>query len=384
MLLLKNAKVLTMAGSDLERGDVLVDGGKIAAVGVNLSTPEGVQVIDCTGNTLMPGIIDAHCAIGLSEDGTMYEGEDSNEFVNPVTPQLRALDGINPMDIPFREARESGVTTVCVSPGSTNVLGGMMTILKTQGHRVDDMILKADAGVKASFGEDPKANYSARKEMPMTRMAIAGLLRKALYEAQDYQTKKGAGRLEEVDLQKENMIRVLSGELPLVANVNRMDDIYTALRIAKEFGLNLIITQAAEAYLMADELKEAGVPVIMGPLLAGRTKVESARMSHEAAAIMDKAGVSFCLSTNAPELPIQFQVVNAGCAVRAGLNAHRALEAITIDAARILGIDSRVGSIEVGKDADLVVYEQKPLDLRTRVRLVVMDGAVVYTNPACK
>lgn len=377
MILLKNGKVLTMTGVNYDAGDVLVADGKIRAVGAGLCAPEGAQVIDCTGRTVMPGMIDAHCHIGLSEDGTMYEGEDSNEAVNPVTPHVRAIDGINPADVAIREARLGGVTTVCVGPGSSNVFGGVMSVFKTRGSRIDDMLMKETFAVKAALGEGPKETYAPKKVMPMTRMGIAGLMREHLVRARTYLDKKASGRLDKIDLRYEALGRVLEREIPLVVHANRMDDIYTALRIKREFAIDLVLTQASDAYLMADAIREAGVPVVLASVLTGRLSVEMARMSHRAPVVLEQAGVTYCISTDAPPVPIQFLPTSAASAVREGLDPEAALRAVTITPARVLGIDERVGSLEPGKDADIVVYGGSPFNLMSRIELVMMDGEIV-------
>lgn len=377
MILLKNGKVLTMTGVNYDAGDVLVADGKIRAVGAGLCAPEGAQVIDCTGRTVMPGMIDAHCHIGLSEDGTMYEGEDSNEAVNPVTPHVRAIDGINPADVAIREARLGGVTTVCVGPGNSNVFGGVMSVFKTRGSRIDDMLMKETFAVKAALGEGPKETYAPKKVMPMTRMGIAGLMREHLVRARTYLDRKASGRLDKIDLRYEALGRVLEREIPLVVHANRMDDIYTALRIKREFAIDLVLTQASDAYLMADAIREAGVPVVLASVLTGRLSVEMSRMSHRAPVVLEQAGVTYCISTDAPPVPIQFLPTSAASAVREGLDPEAALRAVTITPARVLGIDERVGSLEPGKDADIVVYGGSPFNLMSRIELVMMDGEIV-------
>lgn len=377
MIFLENAAVWTMAGRDYERGCILIDGGKIAAVGEGLTPPAGAERIDLGGRIVMPGMIDAHCHIGLSEDGTMYEGEDSNEAVNPVTPHVRAIDGINPADVAIREARLGGVTTVCVGPGNSNVFGGVMSVFKTRGSRIDDMLMKETFAIKAALGEGPKETYAPKKVMPMTRMGIAGLMREHLVRARTYLDKKASGRLDKIDLRYEALGRVLEREIPLVVHANRMDDIYTALRIKREFAIDLVLTQASDAYLMADAIREAGVPVVLASVLTGRLSVEMARMSHRAPVVLEQAGVTYCISTDAPPVPIQFLPTSAASAVREGLDPEAALRAVTITPARVLGIDERVGSLEPGKDADIVVYGGSPFNLMSRIELVMMDGEIV-------
>lgn len=377
MILLKNGNVMTMTGTNYIAGDVLVEGKKIKAVGVGLEAPEGTEVIDCTGMTVLPGFIDAHCRIGLSEDGTMYEGEDGNEAVNPITPHVRAIDGINPADIAIKEARLGGVTTVCVGPGNMNVYGGIMSVFKTRGKRIDDMLIRETYAIKAALGQGPKETYAPKKVMPMTRMGIAGLMREHLVKAKSYLAKKEAGKIDAIDLKNEALIKVLKKEIPLVVHANRMDDIYTALRIKKEFDIDLVLTQAADAHLMADAVAEAGVPVVLASVLTGRQSIEMANMSHRAPVVLEEAGVTYCISTDAPPVPIQFLPTSAASAVREGLDPEAALRAITITPAKVLGIADRVGSLEAGKDADIVVYNGKPFNLMSRIEFVMMDGEIV-------
>lgn len=381
MILLKNANVITMAEQNYPNGDVLIEGTRIKAVGTDLNASEVAAVIDCTGKTVLPGFIDAHCHIGLSEDGNMYEGEDSDESVNPITPHLRSIDGINPADLAIKEACLGGVTTVCVGPGSTNVFGGIMSVFKTHGNRIDDMLIKETFAVKAALGEGPKANYAPMKVMPMTRMGIAALMREHFVKARTYMDKRerlaGEKDCPPLDLSYEALGRVLKKEIPMVIHANRMDDIFTALRIAKEFDIDIMLTQASDAYLMTDVIKESNVPIILGSILSGRMLVEEANMSHAAAVSLEQAGIEYCLSTNAPPVPIQFLPTTAGCAVREGLDPQAALRAITITPAKLLGIADRVGSLETGKDADIVVYDGKPFNLMSRISLVMINGEII-------
>lgn len=377
MILLKNGRVITMAGTEYSHGDVLIESGKIKAVGEGVEAPPNAEQIDCTGKTVVPGLIDAHCHIGLSEDGNMYEGEDNNEAVNPVTPSLRSVDGINPEDMAIRDARLGGVTTVCVSPGNLNVYGGMMSVIKTCGIRVDDMVLKEEAAIKAALGEGPKTNYAPLKVMPMTRMGIAALMRENLLKAREYMKKQASGSRSPMDFTCEALAKILRRELPLAVHANRMDDIYTALRIAKEFDFKLVLVQASEAYRMTEAIKAANVPVILGAALTGRPSIETAGMSHRAPVYLAEAGIDFCISTDAPPVPVPFLAASAGCAVREGLSPEAALRAITITPAKVLGIAERVGSLEPGKDADIVVYDGKVFDLTTKTSLVMINGKII-------
>lgn len=383
MLILKNSKIITMAGHDYRLGDIAIEGSKIKSIGKNLPVSDFDKVIDCTGKTILPGFIEAHSKLGIVEDGSLVEGDDSNEYVNPITPHLRAIDAINPMDITLAEAYQGGVTTVCTCPGSSNVIGGIASIIKTYGHRIDDMLVNKTFALKVAFGEDPKSNYISRKSSPVTRMAIAGMLRQQFYEAINYQKKRSltyenvGGQLE-YDMKNEILLKVLSREIPIIAHANRMDDIHTAMRVAREFNLRMILVQCSEAHLMTEEIKKAGYPIVLRPMLTGRPSIETANMSHCAPAILEHADITFCISTDAPTIPAQFLPTSAGCAVRDGLSSRKALEAITIKPAQVLGIANRVGSLEVGKDADIVVYNGKPFNLMSRIEMVLIDGNIVH------
>lgn len=383
MLLIKNARVLTMAGEDYENGDILIDGKVIKAIGTQLEAPEEAEVIDGTGKWVMPGIIDAHCHIGMWEDGMGFEGADGNEATDPVTPHLRAIDGINPEDASFREAREHGITAVVTGPGSANVVGGQFAALKTYGRRVDDMIIKEPLAVKVAFGENPKRVYDSQRKAPSTRMATAAILRETLVKAQEYQKKLQKGQMDpdklpEKDLRLEPLVKVLNREIPMKAHAHRADDILTALRIAKEFNIDITLDHCTEGYRIIDYLIDEDAKVILGPLLSERSKIELRNLSFKAPGIFAKAGMKFALMTDHPVIPIQYLPVCAAIAVKEGLDEMEALKAITIYPAQITGIDDRVGSLEPGKDADVVIYDGHPLEYRTRTEMVLINGEVVF------
>lgn len=382
MLLIKNGKILTMAGQVLEQGDILADGSKIISVGENLQAPEGTEVIDAAGLWVMPGIVDPHCHIGMWEDGMGFEGADGNEMTDPVTPELRAIDAINPEDYCFQEAREHGVTTVCTGPGSANVIGGQFAALKTYGRRVDDMILKAPLSLKVAFGENPKRVYNGQHKSPSTRMATAAILRSTLIKAQEYQKKLEKGKndpdkMPERDLKMEILVKVLNREIPVKAHAHRADDILTALRIAKEFNLDMSIEHCTEGYRIADFLKEENAKVIVGPLFSDRSKIELRNMTFKAPGILSKAGVKVAMMTDHPVIPIHHLSVCAAIAVREGMDEMEALKSITINAAEVTGIADRVGSLEPGKDADIVLYDGHPLDFRSKTVWVFINGEAV-------
>ncbi len=382
MILIKNGKVLTMTDKIYEKGDVLIDGKKIVEVGENLQAPSDAQVIDAQGMWVMPGIVDAHCHIGMWEDGIGFEGADGNEATNPVTPELRAIDGINPDDNCFREAREHGVTSVVTGPGSANVIGGQFAALKTYGRRVEDMVFKEPLALKVAFGENPKRVYNDQGKSPSTRMATAAILRQNLINAQEYKkklekAKSDPDKMPERDLQMEILVKVLNREIPIKAHAHRADDILTAIRIAKEFDIDITIDHCTEGHRIADYLLEENAKVILGPLLSDRSKVELKNMSFKAPGILSKAGIKVAIMTDHPVIPVQYLPVCAAIAVREGMDEMEALKAITINAAEITGIADRVGSLEAGKDADIVIFDGHPLDFRSKTVWVFIDGHAV-------
>lgn len=383
MILIKNGTVLTMAGEIIENGEVLIEGNKIVEAGRDIVVPFDCEIIDADGGYVMPGIIDAHCHIGMWEDAVGFEGADGNETTDPATPHLRAIDAINPMDRSFKEAYENGVTCVCTGPGSANVIGGTFTIIKTKGKRVDDMVVKEPAAMKVAFGENPKTVYDEKHQMPTTRMGIAAILRDYLYKTKDYMKAKEAGKqdeddMPEFDIKMESLIPVLEGNIPLKAHAHRADDIFTAIRIAKEFNLKLTLDHCTEGHLIAEELAEEGYPAIVGPTLTERSKIELRELRFETASALAKAGVKIALMTDHPVIPVHYLPLCAALAVKAGLDEETALKAITINPAEILGISDRAGSIEAGKDADIVVFDKHPFDIQAKTKYVFIDGKIVY------
>lgn len=383
MILIKNGKIYTMSDKVYEKGSILVENGKIVAVGENIEAPEDAEIIDAEGKLVMPGIIDAHCHLGMWEDSIGFEGADGNEAVDPVTPQLRAIDSINPMDKTFEEAREGGITTVCTGPGSANVIGGTFATIKTYGSRVDDMIVKEPAAMKIAFGENPKRVYSERKTSPTTRMATAAILREQLFKARAYneklqRAKEDPDKKPEFDIKLEALARVIRREIPLKAHAHRADDIFTALRIAKEFDVDITLDHCTEGHLIANELAKEGKYVINGPHLTERSKFELKNKTFKTPAILWKEGIKFSITTDHPVIPIQYLPICAGLAARDGLDEMEALKAITINAAEILGLKDRIGSLEKGKDADIVIFEGHPFELASKTYAVLIDGKVVY------
>ena len=385
MLVLKNGNVMTMAGPAFV-GDVAIENGKIVAVGQNLSYSDA-EVRDVTGMTVMPGIVDPHCHIGMWEDAMGFEGADGNECTNPITPELRAIDAINPYDRCFEEAAAGGVTTCVTGPGSANVIGGQFVAIKTHGDSVEDMVLRFPVAVKAAFGENPKRVYNGKNQTPSTRMATAALMRKALIEAQEYNEKLEKGKVDpekmpERNLGKEILARVIRRELPMKIHAHRADDILTAIRICREFKLRYTLDHCTEGYLITDKLKEARSEdcegIIVGPLLTDRSKIELKNLSFKAPKVLEQAGIEYAMMTDHPVTPEQYLPICTAVAVREGASEEGALKAITINAAKITGIADRVGSIEVGKDADIAVFSGHPFDFRSRCVLTLVNGKVAH------
>lgn len=386
MIFIKNGHIFTMAGEIIEKGSILIKDGKILEVGEDLVAPLDAKTIDAEGKMVLPGFIDAHCHIGMWEEGMGFEGSDGNEMMDPVTPQLRAIDAINPMDEAFEEAYIGGVTTAVTGPGSANVIGGMFAALKTYGKRVDDMIIKEPIAMKVAFGENPKRVYEAQKKSPITRMATAAILREALFKAKAYMKKKEEGKedptkMPEYDIKMEALSRVLNKEIPLKAHAHRADDIFTAIRIAKEFDVDITLDHCTEGHLIADYLAEEGKGAIVGPTLSNRSKIELRNLTFDTPGILHEAGVKIAITTDSPVIPLQYLPVCAGLAHKSGLEEIEALKAITINAAEITGIDDRVGSIEPGKDADIVIFDGNPIkDIDCKTYATIIDGEIVYSQ----
>ena len=381
MLLIKNGYVKTMAGGDIENGCVLIgDDGKIVAVGAELTAPEGAEVIDAGGRLVTPGCVEAHCHIGLDNEGMGWEGHDYNEIVEPLTPQMRAIDSINPMDEAFENAIANGVTTACTGPGSANVVGGTFAAIKLCGKRVDKMVIKEAVAMKCAFGENPKRCYGqGSKKSPMTRMATAALLRELLFKTRRYLQDKEAGKNPAFDMKLEAMIPVIKGELPLKAHAHRADDILTSIRIAKEFGVKLTLDHCTDGALIADELAEEGYSAFVGPTLGGKSKIELRNKSFKTPAALHAAGVPISIITDAPVIPLQNLPLCAGLAADAGLPYEEAWKAITINPATQTGIGDRVGSLESGKDADVVIWTADPLTaVGAAAWMTLVDGKIVY------
>ncbi|HZK18662.1 MAG TPA: amidohydrolase [Clostridia bacterium] len=372
MLAIVGGKIYTMEGQPLESGAVLVDEGKVVEVGENISVPQGAETLDVAGKFVFPGFIDAHSHVGIIEEGFGVIGDDCNEITGPITPHLRAIDAINPGDPAFQDALLGGVTTLVSSPGSANVLGGEMVALKLYGSTVDDMIIRFPVGLKAALGENPKRSYGKLGKTPSTRMAEAALLRETFVEAQNYLQKQQAR-----DLKLEAVARVLKGEVPLRVHAHRADDIMTAVRVAQEFNLELVIEHCTEGYKVADRLADLKIPAVIGPLLISRAKVEMRGIDIRNARALASAGVLFAIMTDHPEVPVQHLALSAALAVSGGLAEEEALKAITINPATILGLDDRIGSLKTGKDADITVFDKHPFDSQSRIEYVFINGDLV-------
>jgi len=383
MILIKNGKIFTMAGAVIDNGCVLIEDGKIAGVAEHINAPLGAQVIDAGGRNVFPGFVEAHCHVGMWESSIGFEGDDTNEMTAPVTAHLRAIDAINPMDIAFREARDAGVTSCATGPGSANVIGGTFVAMKTHGIRVDDMVIKDPIAMKCAFGENPKRVYNAQKKMPSTRMGTAAILREALMKAKRYlaaveRAGDDPSKLPTLDMQCEALIPVLRKEIPLKAHAHRVDDIFTSIRIAKEFDVKITLEHCTEGHLIADYIKKENLPAVIGPSFGHRSKFELQNKTFETPGILDKAGVLVAITTDSAVVPLSSLPLMAGMAVASGMDEMAALRAITINPAKIFGLEDRIGSLEVGKDADVVIYDGHPFEISGKSWKVLIDGQVVY------
>jgi len=381
-------RVVPVTGPPIESGMVLVTDGTITAVGEGLAVPDGVPVIDAAGSWVLPGFIDAHAHVGVHEEAQGWAGQDTNEMTDPVTAQVRALDAINPADLGFRDAITGGVLAVNVNPGSGNPIGGQTVALKCWGRTVDTMVLRQPSGLKSALGENPKRTYGDLDKTPSTRLGTAAVIRGAFVDAANYLARieaeerkpEAERRPVDRDLKLEALGRVLRREIPWRQHCHRADDIATAMRIAEEFGYDLVIDHGTEAHLIADLIAARGIPVVIGPLMTSRSKVELRNRSLANPGLLAQAGVTISITTDHPVVPIHFLVHQATLSVKHGLDRETALAALTINPARVAGIDDRLGSIEPGKDADLAIWSGDPLDVFSRVQRALINGTEIYTD----
>lgn len=377
-----NGAIFTMEDKIIKKGYVRTSGKLIEEIGdmTEFRARWDENVIDVNGAWVLPGLIEAHAHIGITEEKWGIIGDDCNEATTPVTASLRAIDAINPMDPAFHDAIEAGITSVMVGPGSANVAGGTFLFMKTQGRCVDHMVVKNPAAMKVAFGENPKTEYGNKNQMPATRMGIAALLRQTLFEAKQYKEAKESGKLSKEDFELEPWIPVLNKEIPLKAHAHRADDILTAIRIAKEFDVDITIDHGTEGHLIVNEIKESGFPVIVGTDLTSRSKLEVQNMNFKTNKILQEAGVLIAITTDHPVALIQYLPLCAGLAVKAGLSMEEGLKAITINAAKICRVDDKVGSLKVGKHADIAIFSGNPMEVFTKTLYTIIDGNVVYNS----
>lgn len=379
-MLIKNAKIFTMEGRPIENGWLLTQNDKIKALGEGEPAAFGEEIFDAGGGMLLPGLIDAHTHIGMCEDSLDFEGDDTNEDTDPASPQLSAADAINPLDRCFDDALSAGVTTVITGPGSANPVGGRLVAMKTYGRRIDNMLLKNPVAVKFALGENPKNCYHSNHETPVTRMATASIIREQLYKAQKYLEKiESANQDEDIDepdfdYKCEVLIPLLKKEIQAHFHAHRADDIFTAIRISKQFDLDYVIVHGTDGHIISEELAEDNASVLSGPFLCDRCKPELHNQTPKSVGIMSKAGLQVALITDHPVIPIEYLSLCAGLAVKNGMDYEEALRAITINPARITRLDERVGSLKAGKDADFVIFNGDPLQLFTNVTYVAVNG----------
>lgn len=383
MLLIKNGNLITMAGIYEQFGDILVENGKISKVGDVGPVPEGCTVIDATGRTVTPGLIEGHCHIGLNGSGGSVEN-DVNENTSPALPGLRGLDALKPNDPAFDVAVRHGVTTVVTGPGSSDIIGGTFVALKTAGTDLESRIIASEISIKMALGENPKVNFGKRSKAPKTRMMNAAIMREQLFKAREYYNNyKANGQNSDFsyDFHLHSLMRVFDG-MRVKIHAHQADDIQTAIRIANEFGLHYSIDHCSEGHLFPDELAQNNVQCLIGPTLGGKSKFETRNKTFEAAKILEEAGITFGIITDAPVIPIEYQLLQLALYVKNGLSRQTALKCVTINSAIITDIDSRVGSLEPGKDADIVIWDVDPLDTIGQAGIVMIDGQIAYERKA--
>jgi imidazolonepropionase-like amidohydrolase len=383
-VVITNGYVVPVDGAPIDGGTVVVSGGRITAVGPagEVAVPDGVRTVDAAGGWVLPGFIESHGHVGIGEEGIGWEGRDYNEMTDPNGARLRARDGINPADLGFDDALSGGITTIVVKPGSGNPIGGQTVAVKSWGRTVDDMVLRDPASVKSALGENPKRVYGEQKKLPSTRLGVAAVIRDAFTQAQDYKAARehaaAEGKPFDRDLTCEALVRVLDGEVPWCQHTHRADDIATAIRLSEEFGYKLVVNHGTEGHLIADVLAAKNIPVIIGPLFTSRSKVEVKERSLRNPGILARAGVEIAITTDHSVVPIEFLVYQAILAVKEGLDRETALRALTVNPARFLNLDDRVGALRPGLDGDVVIWSGDPLDIMSRAVRVFVAGREVY------
>ncbi len=377
MLLISKGLLHTMESDKPIRADILVDKGKIIKIKKHIIPSTETEIFNAENLNVYPGFIDAHSHIGIAEDKISSQNDTSNENTNPVTPAVRGLDSINPMDNAFHNAIAAGITGVMAGPGSSNAVGGQFAFIKTHGRRVDDMVVMSPAAIKIAFGENPMNCYGLNGNMPSSRMGTASLIREELFRARQYFSQNQSGN---EDFTLECYRELFEKKIPLKAHVHRADDIFTAIRIADEFDLDLTLDHCTEGHLIAEAIAKSGYPAIVGPSLASRNKDEVSLSDFKTAGILHDAGVTVAITTDHPVSRIQYLPLCAGIAAKEGLGETAALRAITIDAARICRVDHRTGSLKEGKDADIVIFEGNPLEINSRVKATIINGEIVWKN----
>ena len=385
MLIIKNASINTMAGTTFENGSIVVENRKIKEIGnIDLSKFKDAEVIDAKGLLVTPGLVDPHCHIGIMEEGIRFEGNDTNEMSGPIYPELRGIDSLYMKDMAFDYTVKAGITTVNTGPGSANVIGGTFTAIKTYGNTVEEVVIKEETAMKMALGENPKRVYGTGGKNPGTRMASAALMREWLFKAKEYHKKLNAFLNKEedakepaFDMKLHSLMRVFDGMIVKI-HAHRADDIATAIRISKEFGLNTTIEHATEAYLIPELIKSEGVSLIIGPTLGMASKYELVNKTFKSAKILEDAEIEFAIMTDHPVITLDTTLVQTALFVKEGLSEQKALESLTITAAKLNGIEDRVGSLEVGKDADIVIWDGPLFDIMTRPEYVIIDGKIVH------
>lgn len=382
-MLIKNATIVTMGPQGTVQGDLRIEEGKIKEIAEGLQAATEETVIDASGKYVFPGMVEAHCHLGMEESAIRQEGDDVNEMSDPITPHVRAIDGCNPMDETIINACKAGITTVAAGPGSANVIGGTFIAYKTHGVSIDEMVIQNSVAMKCAFGENPKRVYQDSRIK--TRMNIAALLRETLMKTKEYMAKKEAAngdvtKMPAYDMKLEAMIPVIKKELPLKCHAHRADDILTVIRIAKEFDLKVTLDHCTDGEVIRKQVKASGYPAIVGPSLTHKSKFELANKSFATAGVLNKEGILIAITTDSPVIPQEYLPLCAALAMKDGLEEEEALKAITINPAKILGLDDRIGSLEPGKDADLVICTSSVLDTQNIVEYTLINGEVVYEN----